>query len=70
MRGNFEFVSFCQGIFDDKKNKIDICDIPLCSNFVSDDNNLSPYAITCIFQPCITLCYFFIGYLYYLLISI
>lgn len=29
---------------------IDICDIPLHSYFVSDDNNSSPYAITWIFQ--------------------
>jgi len=54
MRGDFEFVSFCQRIFDDKKNKIDICDVSLRSHFVSDDHNLSQYAKTCIFQPCIT----------------
>jgi len=30
--------------------KIDICDIPLRSHFVTDDNNPSRYAITCIFQ--------------------
>jgi len=28
-----------------------ICDISLHSHFVSDDNNPSQYAITCIFQP-------------------
>jgi len=55
MRGNFEFFGLCQRIFDGKKNKIDICDIPLLSNFVSDDNNPSRYAITCLFQRCITL---------------
>jgi len=32
--------------------KIDICDIPLRSCFVSDDNNpRRQYVITCIFQP-------------------
>lgn len=28
-----------------------ICDIPLFSHFVSNDNNPCRYAITCIFQP-------------------
>jgi len=31
--------------------KMYICDIPLHSAFVSDDNNPSQYAITCVFQP-------------------
>jgi len=32
------------------KGKIYICDIPLRSHFVSDDNNPGRYAIICIFQ--------------------
>jgi len=36
---DFEFVSFCQRFFDYKK----ICDVPLSSHFVSDNNNPSRY---------------------------
>jgi len=49
MRGNFELVSFCQRVFD-------ICDIPLRSHSVSDDNNPSQYAITYIFPPWLLPC--------------
>jgi len=35
--------------------KIFIFDIPLRSHFVSDDNNSSQFAITCIFQPWVLL---------------
>jgi len=45
MHGNLEFGR----VFLMKKNFF-ICDIPLRSHFVSDDNNPSQYAITCIFQ--------------------
>jgi len=49
MRGNLNLLAIVNVFL--MIRKMYNCDIPLRSHFVSDDNNPSRYAITCIFQP-------------------